>query len=258
MVLTCACSTVASTGSETPRPTSTPASASTPSSAASAAPPVAPADDADYDVSPPCEETRHVVDDRFETPWGSTPREVLKIALGRHRTSLTWQPESAFSYGVEGTTTTLQVEITRAGPATFLEGKEGHQRHIRDYTECGSGLLIPVHVQAETQDGVIVTEGDAELIDTSRNYIGTSVGQSFATHRGTLRLDNIDIREKGLVLDGFGIVLGFSRKGTMVGAIRGNYLIEGVGALWVVYACFPAKSPPELRHSGESDIGCNP
>jgi hypothetical protein len=261
VVLTCACSTVAGTRSETPRP-SAPASASTPQGAASAADatPVATEDDPDYDVSPGCDETRTVVDDRFATPWGSTPLDVLKIALGRHRTSLAWQTESAFSYGVEGTTTTLEVEITRAGPATFLEGKKGRhrERHIRGHLECGSALLIPVHVRAETEDGVIITEGEANLTTTSQHDIGTALEQPFATHRGTLRLDTIDIRQKGLVLDGFWIVLGFSREGTVVGAIRGNYVIEGVGARWAEYACFPARSPPELSRSGESDIGCKP
>ena len=89
---------------------------------------------------------------------------------------------------------------------------------------------------------------------SSRRYIGTSIGQSFAAHRGTLRIR--DVREKGLVLDGFGIALGFSRKRTMVGAIRGSYEITGVGALYVEYACFPSESPPELRDSDEDEVGC--
>ena len=68
----------------------------------------------------PCVQTSRLVGDRFKTPWGQTPRDVLNTALGSHRATLTWQRESAFSYGVEGTTTSLLVEITRKGPATFV------------------------------------------------------------------------------------------------------------------------------------------
>jgi hypothetical protein len=198
------------------------------------------------------------VGDRFKTPWGTTPRDVLKIALGSHRTPLTWRHESSFSYGVEGTSTTLLVEITRAGRATFVERDGSSQCDRAPCTlmamDCSSVLLIPVHVEAVTQDGVIVARGDSQLTVSSRRYIGVSIGQSFATHRGTLRIR--EIRDKGLLAGGFGIGLGFSRKRTMVGAIRGSYLVENVGALFVVYACFPATVPPELRGSDESDIGC--
>lgn len=205
----------------------------------------------------PCVQTSRVVGDRFKTPWGATPRDVLKVALGSHRTPLTWQHERSFTYGVEGTSTTLQVDITRPGPPTFVK-RDGSLRCESMpcmEMECSSQLLIPVHVKAVTQDGVIVAEGDSQLTVSSRRYIGVSIGQLFATHRGTLRIR--EIREKGLVADGFGIGLGFSRKGTLVGAIRGSYLVENVGGVFVIYACFPETTPPELRGSDEFDIGCH-
>lgn len=159
---------------------------------------------------------------------------------------------------MEGTSTALRVEITRKGPATFLK-RDGSMRSVPGAPlmayDCSSQLRIPVHVKAETQDGVIAVRGDSELVVSSRRFIGVSIGQSFATHRGTLRIR--DIREKGLRVPGFGISLGFSRKRTMVGAIRGSYEVENAGiAVFVRYACFPATPPPELRGSDESDIGC--
>lgn len=169
---------------------------------------------------------------------------------------LTWQHESSFSYGVEGTSTTLLVEITRPGRATFVERDGSLRCDDGDCIamDCSSELRIPVHLEAVTQDGVIVAGGDSELTVSSRRYIGVGIGQLFATHRGTLRIR--EIRQKGLLADGFGINLGFSRTRTMVGAIRGSYLVEGVGGVFVVYACFPDRTPPELRGSDEHDIGC--
>jgi hypothetical protein len=206
----------------------------------------------------PCVETSRVVSDSFKTPWGATPRDVLNIALGTHRTTLTWQRESSFSYGVEGTSTTLVVEITRRGPATFFD-RDGSLRPppgggpFLAY-HCPPELLIPVRIKAETQDGVIAVEADSVLQTSSRRYIGLFVEQPLAGHRGTLRIR--DIREKGLLVPDFGIFLGFSRKRTMVGAIRGSYLVENSGGLYVEYACFPDTPPRELRGL-EEFIGCN-
>src|SRR5690606_19450902 len=119
-------------------------------------------------------ETSRRVGDGFKTPWGIRPRDVLKIALGDHQAPLTWQHDSAFSYGVEGTSTTLLVQITRRGPATFVE-RDGSQRCDSVWPcmgyDCSSVLLIPVHVKAMTQDGVIVARGDSELRVSSRRYI---------------------------------------------------------------------------------------
>jgi hypothetical protein len=119
---------------------------------------------------------------------------------------------------------------------------------------CPPKLEIPVRVKAETQDGVISVQADSVLQVSSRHYIEVSVGQSLLSHRGTLRIR--DIREKGLKVDGFGVILGFTRKRTMVGAIRGSYEVTGVGALYVEYACFPDTPPTELRGSDEDFIGC--
>ena len=209
-----------------------------------------------YEPWSPCVETSRVVSDGFKTPWGSTPRDVLNIALGTHRTTFTWQRESSFSYDVEGKSTTLRVEITRRGPATFVkrDGNSPCSREPCPYYDCSSSnLVIPVHVEATTEDGAIKAQEDSELTVSDRHYIGVSLGQWFATHRGTLQIR--EIRTKGLSVPHFGISLGFSRKRTMVGAIRGSYEIANVGGLFVEYACFPDKRPPELRNS-EDEVGC--
>jgi hypothetical protein len=202
-----------------------------------------------------CVEKSRVVSDGFKTPWGATPRDILSTALGAHRTALTWKPESTLSYGAEGTSTTLLVEITRKGPATFMKREGGAQGGQLMAIECASELLIPVHIKAETQDGVLAVEDDAQLVASSRRYIATSLGQMFATHRGTLRVR--EIREAGMVVPGFGINLGFTRKRIMVGAIRGSYEVTNAGkGIFVEYTCFPATPPPELRGADESEIGC--
>lgn len=203
----------------------------------------------------PCVQTSRFVSDSFETPWGTTARDVLNIALGSHRTPLTWQHDNRFSYSVEGTSTSLLVPITRRGPARFVE-RDGGIRCDRQPCAayiCLSELLIPVHVKAESRDGVIATEGDSQLKVSSQHCIGAAIGQSFATHPGAFRIR--EIHEKGLVVDGFGISFGFSRKRIMVGAVRGNYDVE-YGAAYVEYACFPETPPPELRDSDEQDVGC--
>lgn len=220
--------------------------------------PTTPASPAEFEPLPwpPCNQKSRQVNDLFKTPWGTTPRDILNIALGSHRTTLTWQREKAFSYGVEGTSTTLRVQITRRGRATFVEG--GSTRCIGPGPcmswDCStSKLYIPVHVKVVTDDGVIATQDDSDLVVSSRRYIETSLGESFTSHRGTLRIR--EIHEKGLSVPDFGIVLRFSPKRTMVGAIGGSYTIENVGGLFVEYACFPAKPPPELR-GVEGEIGC--
>ena len=100
-----------------------------PDSVPSKAPPLAPQVEQlpevvrEVDMQPwtPCVETSRVVGDRFKTPWGITLGDVQKAALGSHRTPLTWRRDEELSYGAEGTRTTLLVEITRRGAATFVE-----------------------------------------------------------------------------------------------------------------------------------------
>jgi hypothetical protein len=281
LLLSCACSRVEQAGSasasHTSRSTDSPDSATSLRPAASSAPqhpPIppttsqSPAGDAEPPVTrpeppiayyaswPPCNETRRVVSDGFKTPWGLTPRDVLKIALGTHRTTFTWQRQSSFSYDVEGRSTTLRVEITRRGRATFVK-RDGSIRcpsvgPCMGYDCSSSKLLIPVHVAATTQDGAIKAQEDSELT-VYVHEIGVSLGQSFATHHGTLRIR--EIREKGLSVPGFGISLRFTRKRIMVGSIRGSYEIASVGGEFVEYACFPHHPPAELRHA-EGEVGC--
>jgi hypothetical protein len=200
---------------------------------------------ADYnydDGSGPCVRTTRVVSDVFKTPWGITPRDVQNTALGTHRKPLQWRHEEAISYGVEGTSTTLLVEITRRKlPVTFARSdgqRDGLMAH-----DCSSELRIPVHVKATTQDGVLSVEGDSELVVSSRNSIVINL---YGPQRGTLRIR--EVREKGTVVDGFGIVLGFRGKRTMVGAIGGAYRCPEENCLHIAYAyaCFPDNPPFQL------------
>ncbi len=200
---------------------------------------------ADYDDAyGPCVQTTRVVSDRFKTPWGITPRDVHNTVLGKHRTALKWRHEAAFSYGVEGTSTTLLVEITRGKePVTFVR-RDGSQRWdtMMAY-DCSSELRIPLHVKATTQDGVVSVEGDSELTVSSRRSIVVTL---YAAQRGTLRIR--ETREKGTVVDSFGIVLGFRGKRAMVGAIGGGYKCADENCLHIpyAYACFPDKPPFQL------------
>jgi hypothetical protein len=202
---------------------------------------------AEYDDgSGPCVQTTRVVGDLFKTPWAITPRDVQNTALGTHRMPLKWRHEEAISYGMEGTSTTLLVEITRRkGPVTFVERgrSQWDSLAIRAATmvyDCSSKLRIPVHVKATTQDGVVSVEGDSELAVSSRNSIIMTL---YAAQRGTLRIR--ELREKGTVVDSFGIVLGFRRKRTMVGAIGGSYRCTADNCLHMpyAYACFPDNPP---------------
>lgn len=196
--------------------------------------------DPEDDISP-CVQTTRVVGDVFKTPWGITPRDVQNIAQGTHRIPLKWRRDEMISYGVEGTTTTLLVEITRRKAATTFVKRDGGQRSGEMVAyDCSSRLHIPVHVKATTQDGVVSVEGDSELIVSSRTSIVMTL---YAPQRGTLRIR--ELKEKGTVVDSFGIVLGFRGKRTVVGAIGGGYKCadEGCMHLPYAYACFPDKPP---------------
>jgi hypothetical protein len=205
----------------------------------------------------PCSETSRVVSDHYETPWGITPRDVLNDALGSHRATFTWQRHSSFSYDVEGRSTTLLVKIARRGRANFFK-RDGSPNcpsmgPCFEFYRCSSTLVIPVHVQATTQDGAIKAQQDSELTVSARHNIELHLDQPFATHRGTLPIPKL--REKTVSVPSLGISLGFSRKRTMAGAIRGFYEIENVGGRFAEYACFPDKRLREFRNS-ERAIGC--
>jgi hypothetical protein len=185
-------------------------------------------------------ETTRVVSDLFKTPWGITLRDIQNTVLGKHRAPLKWRHEEAFSYGVEGTSTTLLVEITRGkGQVKFIK-RDGSQRDSSMAYDCRSELHIPVHVKATTQDGVVSIEGDSELEVLSRSSMVMTLS---ATRPETLRIR--ELREKGTLVDSFGIVLGFRRNRIMVGAIGGGYQCADDNCLHIpyAYACFPDNPP---------------
>ena len=191
----------------------------------------------------PCTEATREVGSGFKMPWGTTPRDVMKLALGAHRTPLTWRHEEAFSYGVEGTSTTLLVELTRGkGPITFVERSVGQGDDLIDY-ECPSALSIPVHVKATTQDNVISIEGDSELIVTSPNSI---VMTFYVARPETLRILNFS--EEGTVVDSFEIALAFGQNRAMVGVMGGGYKCADENCLHIpyAYACFPERPPFQI------------
>ena len=199
------------------------------------------ADDPYDDGSGPCVQKTRVVGDGFETPWGITPRDVQKAALGKHRTPITWRREEAMSYGVEGTRTTLVVEITRGtGPIEFVERNGSQRADDMVAYDCGSELSVPVHVKATTQDGVVSIEGDSKLVVSSRNQIAVTL---YGKQQGTLRIRKLE--EEGTVVDSFGIALAFRPNRTMVGAIGGGYRCGDFNCMHLpyAYACFPEKPP---------------
>lgn len=206
-----------------------------------------PSDVVHYEPWSPCVENKRTVGKGFMTPWGITLRDIQNAALGSHRMPVTWRHDEEISYGVEGTSTTLLVEITRTGPATFVE-RTGAMKSTGDHGmmawDCStSRLLMPVHVKAVTQDGVFSIEGDSELIATSRRSIVVTL---YAAQHGTLQIRST--RDKDTVVDSLGITLGFRGKRTMVGAIGGGYACADFNCLHIpyAYACFPDRPPFQL------------
>ena len=166
-------------------------------------------------------------------------QELVKGALGKHETPVTWRYEEAMTHGFEGTRTTLRVEITLLrGPCTF----DNCETYAADWMvyECTPELRIPVHVEATTDDGAVAMEGDSELVVTSANHVTLELR---GTQRGTLHVR--ELREAGTVVNSFGIVLGFRPGRTIVGAIGGGYRCGGEGCMHIAYAyaCFPDKPP---------------
>jgi hypothetical protein len=198
----------------------------------------------------PCVETTHVVGNDFKAPWGTTPRDVMKLASGTHKTSLTWQRENGFSYGVEGTSTTVRVEITRRGPATFFKRDgsinipPGNGNRPFFGHPCRSLLLIPVTVKVATSDGVIDVEAEAALQMSSRDDLSLFMMQPLASHRGSLRIR--EIREEGLQVCDFGVTLDFPPKALWVGTIGGSYPTTS-GGLFVEYARFRQTPQPARK-----------
>lgn len=203
-----------------------------------------------YTEPPECVGSGRVVSDGFKTPWGFTLRDVQNTVIGSHQSPLTWRHEKEISYGVEGTSTTLLVEITRRGAATFFERNGAHRASDMAHN-CRSNLLMPVHVKAMTEDGVFSMEGDSELRVFSQDFIGVTldaVGRWTLLQRGTLQIRGT--RDKGTVVTDLGIFLGFRVARTMVGAIGGYYrCADELTCLHVpyAYACFP-ESPPFQLH----------
>lgn len=168
--------------------------------------------------------------------------ELVKAALGKHETPVTWRYEEAMTYGVEGTRTTLRVEVTLLrGPCRFVDC----ETYADDWMvyECTPELRIPVHVEATTGDGVVAIEGDSELVVTSEDHVALELS---GTQRGTLRI--CELREADTVVSSFGIVLGFRPDRTMVGAIGGGFRCGRDNCLHIpyAYACFPDRPPFRL------------